>query len=88
MRFLLIYLLIIAVFAAICVIYLRTQPEIHFDEDHYIVQSGDSLWYISTQYCPDSMDMQQYIQLIKDRNGLSSSVIYPGQRLVVLVEVN
>lgn len=62
-------------------------PDRHeFEEVTYTVESGDCLWYIANDYCPDDMDKREYIQLIRERNGLTSSIIYPGQNLIVFVE--
>lgn len=85
--FILCFLLAIAIIASV-VTFVYKAPEVEFTEERYIVQSGDSLWYISTKYCPDSMDMQMYIQMLKDRNNLSDAIIYPGQSLIVLVEAS
>lgn len=60
-------------------------PEYNFDEQTYIVSDGECLWDIANIYCPDGMDRRHYIDLIQDKNDLSNSIIFPGQRLVVLV---
>lgn len=62
-----------------------TLDRIEWHEEVYRVQSGDSLWAISGQYCPDSVDRREWIEEVQNLNGLTSSFIYPGQRLTVLV---
>ena len=59
------------------------EPDYNFEETTYKVKSGDCLWDIADEYCPDSMDKRDYINLIKERNNLSNSVIRPGQKLIV-----
>ena len=62
------------------------KPNCAFEESTYTVKSGDCLWLIANTYCPKSMSKQRYVDLIKERNNLSDSVIYPGQLLVVFIE--
>lgn len=62
-----------------------TMERVDWLEETYRVQSGDSLWAISGRYCPDNVDRREWIAEVQDLNGLTSSVIYPGQRLTVLV---
>lgn len=59
------------------------EPDYDFEETTYKVKSGDCLWDIADEYCPDTMDKRVYIKLVKERNNLSDSVIHPGQKLVV-----
>jgi len=40
----------------------------------HVVQPGDSLWLIATRYSTD-------VHALKTENGISSDLIYPGQRL-------
>lgn len=53
------------------------------DEEIYIVERGDSLWSISAEFCPDSMNRQDWIAMVRERNGITGSLIRPGQRIVV-----
>jgi len=48
----------------------------------YQVRSGDTLWAIATTVAGDD-DVRDVVWQIKHLNGLDSSVIYPGQVLVV-----
>lgn len=49
-----------------------------------VVQAGESLWTIAQRAQPDS-DPRATIWRIKQLNGLSESVVYTGQALVVPV---
>ena len=64
-----------------------TMSRVDWKRETYRVQSGDSLWAISRDYCPDNVDRQEWINEIQEINGLTSSFIYPGQKITVLVPV-
>ena len=48
----------------------------------YQVRSGDSLWTIAEEVAPDD-DARGVISEIRDLNDLDSSLIVPGQTLLV-----
>lgn len=78
-----------AVIVTVCILVLNftfqsTMDGVEWREEIYSVSSGDSLWTISAQYCPDSVDAREWVAEIKALNGLANSTIYPGQRLIVL----
>ncbi len=50
--------------------------------DH-VVQSGDTLWDIALDHTPAGGDVRNVVVDIKSANHLSSSVIVPGQVLLV-----
>jgi nucleoid-associated protein YgaU len=58
-------------------------PKYTFTETTYVVRSGDCLWTIAEQYCPDSLNVWDYIHRVCDANGLTSYTICPGQVLTV-----
>lgn len=62
-----------------------TMDAFEWREAPYWVQAGDSLWSISGEYCPDGVDRREWIAEVQELNGLEDSVVYPGQRLTVLV---
>lgn len=64
-----------------------TMKRVEWRRETYRVQSGDSLWVISRDYCPDNVDRQEWIDEVQEINGLTSSFIYPGQKLTVLAPV-
>ena len=53
----------------------------------YFVNHNDTLWSICREYCPDKMDLQEYIYLIKQENNMVSSTVYAGDTLIILKEV-
>ena len=76
----------------VCVLVLNfafrsTMDGVEWVEDVYVVRSGDSLWSISGRFCPDGVDRREWVDEIQALNGMSDSIIYPGQRLIVLAPV-
>lgn len=65
-----------------------SKPEHNFMETTYKVESGDCLWDISVEFCPDTMNKWDYIDLIIERNNLSDPTIYPGQNLIIYQSQN
>ena len=49
---------------------------------HYVVHSGDTLWAIAAQYAPHG-DQADYVAELVDLNDLQSSVLMPGQQLLL-----
>lgn len=48
------------------------------------IEQGDSLWSIAKEYRTDAYeDIQDYIDELKQLNGLQSEIIHEGQHLVV-----
>lgn len=47
------------------------------------VDEGESLWSISEAHPVDGLSTQQVVSLVSQRNDLSSSVLQPGQTLMV-----
>ena len=49
-----------------------------------VIESGESLWSIAQEYRTDAYeDTQDYIDELKELNGLTSERIHEGQHLVV-----
>ena len=51
------------------------------DEARYTVRSGDTLWVIAERHYDG--DPREAIWLIKERNGMSTSLLTPGTVLVL-----
>lgn len=47
----------------------------------YTVKSGDTLWNIASEACPDGMDVREYIHEISKMNGIDDGSICPGQTI-------
>lgn len=82
-------LLLGALLVVSCVLVLNfacqsTMEGIDWQEETYHVKRGDTLWEISSRYCPETVDTREWIEEVKTLNGMTDSTIYPGQVLVVL----
>ncbi len=75
--------LILILIAFICIICNSDTPtEYVFKEVQYTVSSGETLWSIAKQYCPEGMDIRDYIYRLH-----ISPEIYAGQTITILEEV-
>lgn len=76
---------IVVALLVITVLALRpSMASVKWEEETYRVRSGDSLWSISGEYCPDSVDRQAWIDKVRRMNDIDGSIIYPGQVLTIL----
>ena len=64
--------------------FLPTMDGIEWEEEIYSVQAGDSLWAISREYCPESVDRREWIGEIKALNAMDDNHLEPGQQIIVL----
>lgn len=76
--------LLIGCFILLAIAIQPTMNRIEWDEETYIVKSGDTLWEIADRYCPDIVDKREWIAEVKELNDLGSSTLHPGQMLTVL----
>ncbi len=49
------------------------------------VESGDTLWSIATEYCPDTQEISDYIDEIKSINSIKNDTIKAGDYIIVSV---
>ena len=49
----------------------------------YSVRAGDTLWEIAESVTPEGDDVRATLHEVRRLNGLTSSIIVPGQALVV-----
>ena len=61
-----------------------SMASVRWEEETYRVRSGDSLWSISGEYCPNSVDRQEWINKVRKINDIDGSIIYPGQVITIL----
>jgi nucleoid-associated protein YgaU len=77
-------LLAALLFGALALSTRSTMGAVDWQKDRYTVTAGDTLWEISSRYCPETVDNREWIEEVKTLNGMTDSTIYPGQVLVVL----
>jgi nucleoid-associated protein YgaU len=49
----------------------------------YVVEPGDTLWQIAAEHVPADADVRPFILAIKERSGIVSSTLQPGQVLQI-----
>jgi type IV secretory pathway TraG/TraD family ATPase VirD4 len=83
---------IIAIFSVLILTFLITSlfSIIGFgeNEQEYIkhqVEAGESLWSIAVFYYEDNIDIRKAIYHIKKTNNIESSIINPGEELIIPV---
>ena len=80
-------LLIVASILTLKYAFRSTMDGYEWETTFYRVQTGDSLWSISADYCPDGVDRREWIEEVRELNGMDNSIIYPGQKLTVLAPI-
>lgn len=58
--------------------------DIEWNTKIYKVKSGDTLYGIAERYCPETVDIRNYVYKIKKINKIGS-IIYPYQEIKILV---
>lgn len=48
-----------------------------------VVTPGDTLWAMATEHAPRGMDRRDYLYEVLKANDLTSSLVYPGQEIVL-----
>ncbi|MDX9917826.1 MAG: LysM peptidoglycan-binding domain-containing protein [Gudongella sp.] len=57
--------------------------ELEKNVEEYSVVNGDTLWEIALKYAPSHYDVRKLVYEIKDYNGLDSSIIHDGDKLLI-----
>jgi len=64
---------------------------VHADtEQNYVYESvevmhNDSVWSIAKRYCPNDMEIKEYMNIIEEINGINSDYIVEGNYLLIPV---
>jgi nucleoid-associated protein YgaU len=53
------------------------------DTRTYVVTAGDSLWDIAAYHYGDDIDLRKVVHHIRAANGLQTSILHPGDELVL-----
>lgn len=79
--------LIVSLIVCSAFCYVPKIERVEWEEVTHKVERGETLWEISKLYCPGDVDCRDWIEKVKEINGIGST-IYTGDRLTVLVEKN
>ena len=66
--------IIAAVAVAVVLLAGAGRAEREYSEEVITVQSGDTLWGISEQYCPDDMDKRDYVHMLEVDNECGADI--------------
>jgi cell division protein YceG involved in septum cleavage len=55
----------------------------NIQKEMVIIESGDTLWQLATQYKPEKWDTRDFIQVIQEANGMKNSVIHAGEVIAI-----
>lgn len=80
------YPICLALLFTIVVIFMSNTSEREWDHSSHAVEYGDTLWEICKLYCPEDMDIWEYINLVKEINKLEDSTIRAGEWITILEE--
>ena len=83
-RFFIIFVLLLI----IILIVKTTPPDYEWEAVPYRVRYDDTLWSICAQYCPRGVDIWEYIYLVREENNMTSSRIYEGEIINILITRN
>lgn len=55
----------------------------NIEKEMVIIESGDTLWQLATQYKPEKWDTRDFIQVIQEANNMKNSVIHAGEVIAI-----
>jgi hypothetical protein len=88
-RLLMVVLAVLSLVLLIAVAYRTFPPQLDtskMDKYAYYVQSGDTLWGLASEYCPDGVDYRVWIAAVRDLNDMDGGYIYEGQKIYLWTE--
>lgn len=53
------------------------------DCEVHIVKSGETLWTICDSYCPEEIDLREYIELVKEVSDKEDTKLMPGETVTL-----
>lgn len=83
--FVLSFLIIFIVMAAIFGIAAELQTKYEITYKTITIQQGETLWDIANEYVNPNQDIRDYIYKIKELNNMNTSELYTGQELKIIV---
>lgn len=78
-----ILILTFAIIFIITVISRVNEKQIDYVQEEYVVQKGDTLWNIASEYASEHQDLREYIYQLKQVNNIDSS-LKEGQTIIIL----
>ncbi len=78
-----ILILIFSIIFIIAVILRINEKQIDYVQEKYVVQKGDTLWNIASEYASEHQDLKDYIYQLKQVNNIASS-LEEGQSIIIL----
>ena len=52
------------------------------------IKADDTLWSIGQNYCPEDMELSEYIDIVRETNGISTDHIVEGNYIMIPVYDN
>lgn len=82
-------IIIVLVVLAVVTLIFSLKPSFELKKEiAYRVKGGDTLWGIASEYCPEGYTVEEYLQVIIEKNDLRTTVIFPGNTLMLYIKEN
>lgn len=65
-------------------VFYPTMDDTQWREEIHRVREGESLWTLSGEHCPKSVDRREWIREVQTLNDLRGGNIQTGQKLIIL----
>lgn len=82
-KFLTFIAIVLLLIAVILLCFSKKKPQV-VDVQEHIIQSGETLWSIASNYKPSCMSIQEYIYNLREFNKCDC-LIYPNEVLQILI---